>query len=113
MLGISAAEASKGLSVWSILVFPALFTAGMSLVDSSDGVLMVGAYGWAFVNPARKLNYNLVITGLSVVAAALVGTIEALGLVGDKFGLDAAYGSWPIPQGLVSGRLGTSWPPYS
>jgi high-affinity nickel-transport protein len=48
VLGISAAEASKGLSVWSILVFPALFTAGMSLVDSSDGVLMVGAYGWAF-----------------------------------------------------------------
>ena len=45
-LGISSAEASKGLSVWSILVFPALFTAGMSLVDSRDGVLMVGAYGW-------------------------------------------------------------------
>jgi high-affinity nickel-transport protein len=86
VLGISAAEASKGLSVWSILVFPARFTAGMSLVDSSDSVLMVGAYGWAFTNPVRKLYYNLVITGFSVAVAALVGAREALGLVGDKFG---------------------------
>ncbi len=86
VLGISAAEASKGLSVWSILVFPALFTAGMSLVDSSDGVLMVGAYGWAFMNPVRKLHYNMAITGFSVVFAVLVGAVEALGLVGDKFG---------------------------
>ena len=63
VLGISAAEASKGLSVWSILVFQALFTAGMSLVDSCDSVLVVGAYGWAFTNPVRKLYYNLAITG--------------------------------------------------
>jgi nickel/cobalt transporter (NiCoT) family protein len=92
LLGISAAEASKGLSVWSIMVFPALFTAGMSLVDSSDGVLMVGAYGWAFMNPVRKLHYNLGITSFSVVVAVLVGAIEALGLVGDKFGLEG--GLW-------------------
>src|SRR5438270_2116025 len=92
VLGISAAEASKGLSIWSILVFPALFTAGMSLVDSSDGMLMVGAYGWAFTNPLRKLRYNLAITGFSVVVAVLVGAIEAFGLVGAKFGLDG--GLW-------------------
>ena len=103
VLGISAAEASKGLSVWSILVFPALFTAGMSLVDSSDGVLMVGAYGWALMNPGRKLSYNLVITGLSVVAAVLVGTIEALGLVGDKFGLEG--GLW-VSADTTEARFG-------
>ena len=105
VLGISAAEASKGLSVWSILVFPALFTAGMSLVDSSDGVLMVGAYGWAFMNPVRKLSYNLVITGFSVVVAVLVGAIEALGLIGDKFGLE---GLWVTadPAGALFGTLG-------
>jgi nickel/cobalt transporter (NiCoT) family protein len=91
LLGISAAEASKGLSVWSILVFPALFTAGMSLVDSSDSVLMVGAYGWAFTNPARKLYYNLVITGFSVAVAVLVGAREALGLVGNKFGPEGGF----------------------
>ncbi len=106
MLGISAAEASKGLSVWSILVFPALFTAGMSLVDSSDGVLMVGAYGWAFVNPVRKLYYNLAITGFSVVAAVLVGTIEALGLVGDKFGLEVGLWVTADPAGALFGALG-------
>jgi high-affinity nickel-transport protein len=106
VLGISAAEASKGLSVWSILVFPALFTAGMSLVDSSDGVLMVGAYGWAFMNPMRKLHYNLAITGFSVVAAVLVGAIEALGLVGDKFGLDGGLWVTADATGARFGALG-------
>src|SRR5205814_5632776 len=87
VLGISAAEAAKGLPIWSILVFPALFTAGMSLVDTTDGVVMLGAYGWAFANPVRKLTYNLAITGLSVVVAALVGGVEALGLMAGKLGL--------------------------
>jgi nickel/cobalt transporter (NiCoT) family protein len=93
LLAISAAEAAKGLSIWSILVFPALFTAGMSLVDTSDGVLMVGVYGWAFVNPLRKLYYNLMITGVSVVAAVAVGAIEALGLAADKLGLTGGISS--------------------
>jgi high-affinity nickel-transport protein len=75
LLGISAAEASKGLPIWSILVFPALFTAGMSLIDTSDGVLMVGAYGWAFIKPIRKLYYNLTITFVSVFVAAVIGSI--------------------------------------
>ncbi|MGO8916721.1 MAG: HoxN/HupN/NixA family nickel/cobalt transporter [Stellaceae bacterium] len=92
LLGISAAEAARGLSIWSILIFPALFTAGMSLVDTSDGVLMLGAYGWAFMKPLRRLYYNLTITFVSVVAAAIVGGIEALGLVADK--LDRAGGFW-------------------
>ena len=106
VLGISAAEASKGLPVWSILVFPALFTAGMSLVDSSDGVLMVGAYGWAFMNPVRKLYYNLAITGFSVAVAVLVGAIEALGLVGDKFGLKGGLWLMADTIGARFGALG-------
>ena len=72
VLGISAAEASKGLPFWSILVFPALFAAGMSLIDTTDNILMLGAYGWAFVKPIRKLYYNMTITCVSVVVA-LVG----------------------------------------
>jgi nickel/cobalt transporter (NiCoT) family protein len=88
LLGISAAEASNGLPIWSILVFPALFTAGMSLVDSGDGALMVGAYGWAFTNPVRKLYYNPTITGVSVAVAVAVGGIEALGLIADRLGLE-------------------------
>jgi high-affinity nickel-transport protein len=97
VLGISAAEASKGLSVWSILVFPALFTSGMALVDSTDGILMLGAYGWAFVKPIRKLYYNMTITFVSVVVALLIGSIEALGLVGDQFKF----------QGVIWSAIGT------
>ncbi len=103
LLGISAAEASKGMSVWSILVFPALFTAGMSLVDTTDSVLMLGAYGWAFVKPIRKLFYNMTITAVSVVVALLVGGIEALGLIGDKFNLQGGF--WDA-IGELNGNFG-------
>jgi nickel/cobalt transporter (NiCoT) family protein len=98
LLGISAAQGSAGLPVWSILVFPALFTAGMSLVDTTDGVLMVNAYGWAFIKPIRKLYYNLTITLVSIVVALLIGSIEALGLIGDKLGL--AGGFWDFIAAL-------------
>ena len=87
LLGISAAEASKGLSFWSILVFPILFAAGMSLIDTTDNILMLGAYGWAFVKPIRKLYYNMTITSVSVVVALVVGGIEALGLLAGHFQL--------------------------
>ncbi len=87
LLGISAAEASKGLPLWSILVFPALFAAGMSLIDTTDNILMLGAYGWAFMKPVRKLYYNMTITMLSVLVALVVGGIEALGLLAGEFGL--------------------------
>jgi nickel/cobalt transporter (NiCoT) family protein len=87
LLGISAAQAAHGLSIWSILVFPALFTAGMSLMDTTDSTVMVGAYGWAFVKPMRKLYYNMSVTFASIVAALVIGGIEALGLIGVKFGL--------------------------
>jgi high-affinity nickel-transport protein len=85
LLGISAAEASKGLSLWSILVFPVLFAAGMSLVDTTDNILMLGAYGWAFVKPIRKLYYNMTITLVSALVAVVVGGIEALGLLAGQF----------------------------
>jgi len=91
LLGISAAEAAHGLSLWSILVFPALFTAGMSLIDTTDGVLMLGAYGWAFMKPMRKLYYNLTITFVSVLAALVVGGVEALGLVADHLNPEGGF----------------------
>jgi nickel/cobalt transporter (NiCoT) family protein len=91
LLGISAAEAAKGMSIWSILVFPVLFTAGMSLVDTTDGMLMTGAYGWAFIKPIRKLYYNLFITFVSVMVAVVIGGIESLGLIGDQFQLNGWF----------------------
>jgi high-affinity nickel-transport protein len=90
LLGISAAEASKGLPIWSIMVFPVLFAAGMSLIDTTDNILMLGAYGWAFVKPVRKLYYNLTITFVSVVVAFAVGGIEALGLLASQFNLSGS-----------------------
>jgi nickel/cobalt transporter (NiCoT) family protein len=91
LLGISGAEAAKGLSIWSIMVFPVLFTAGMALIDTSDGVLMMGVYQWAFVKPIRKLYYNLTITAVSVVVAVLIGGIEALRLAGEQFGFSGGF----------------------
>ncbi len=87
VLSISAVQAAQGLSLSTVLVFPALFTAGMALVDTTDSVLMGEAYGWAFVHPVRKLWYNLTITAASVAVALFIGGIEAAGLIADKFAL--------------------------
>jgi high-affinity nickel-transport protein len=86
-----AAQASNAVSSWSILIFPALFAAGMTLVDTTDGVLMLGAYGWAYRNPMRKLFYNLTITSVSVLVALVVGGVETLGLIAGQFQLHGAF----------------------
>jgi len=98
LISISAAEAVRGVSLWSILVFPALFAVGMALVDTADSVLMVNAYRWAFVDPVRKLWYNLTITGASVVVALFVGGVEALGLLGEKLELSGRF--WSVVASL-------------
>ena len=98
LFGISATQAANGASFGTLLVFPALFTAGMSLVDTTDGVLMLGAYGWAFLKPIRKLYYNLTITAVSVVVAVLIGGIETLGLLGDTLKLDGPF--WDLIRSL-------------
>jgi nickel/cobalt transporter (NiCoT) family protein len=117
LLAISAAEASKGLPLWSVLVFPALFAAGMSLIDTTDNILMLGAYGWAFVKPVRKLYYNMTITFVSVVVALIVGGIEALGLLASHFHLNGAFwdfvlklnGSFATLGYFIVGVFALSW----
>jgi high-affinity nickel-transport protein len=91
MFGISAAQAEMGVSFGAILILAMLFAAGMSLIDTTDGVIMLGAYDWAFVKPMRKLYYNMTITLISVVVALLIGGIEALGLIGNDLGLEGAF----------------------
>ena len=103
LLGISAAEATKGLSLWAILVFPALFAAGMSLIDTTDNILMLGAYGWAFIKPLRKLYYNMTITSISIVVALAVGSIEVLGLLGEQFQMTGNF--WNL-VGKLNGNFG-------
>lgn len=83
LFGLSV-QASHDASAWSVLVFPALFAAAMTLVDTADGILMLGAYGWAFVKPVRKLSYNLTITAVSVAVALAIGAIEVLGLIAER-----------------------------
>ena len=75
----------------SILIFPALFTVGMALIDTMDGILMLNAYGWAFIEPVRKLYYNMAITFLSVIVAVFVGGIETLSLLGIQLERSGAF----------------------
>ena len=108
LFGISSTQAANAMSFSSIMIFPALFTAGMSLVDTTDGVLMLGAYGWAFMKPIRKLYYNMTITAVSVVVAVVIGGLETLNLIGDQLGLTDGGGFWGAIGGLNDnfGRLG-------
>ena len=106
LLGISATQAAQGLPIWSILVFPALFTAGMTLMDTGDSILMLGAYGWAFMKPVRKLYYNLTITAASVIMAVVVGALETLNLIGDQLGLSDRGGFWGA-IGVINDNFGT------
>jgi nickel/cobalt transporter (NiCoT) family protein len=98
---VAASQASGGMSFGTVMIFPALFTAGMTLLDTTDSVLMVGAYGWAFLNPLRKIWYNLTITAISVVVALLIGGVEALGLIAGKLGLEGRF--WDLIGELNGG----------
>ncbi len=104
LLGLAATSGASHLPIWLILLLPAVFAAGMSLVDTTDGVLMLGAYGWAYVKPIRKLYYNLNITLVSVIIAFVIGGIEALSVVGAELGLSG--GVWGVADNLDFGLIG-------
>lgn len=106
LLAIVGTQAGNGLSILSILIFPLLFTAGMCLLDTTDGILMLGAYGWAFVKPVRKLYYNLNITLVSVLVALVVGGIEVLNIISMQFKLTG--GLWDVLGNLDFGVFGAA-----
>jgi high-affinity nickel-transport protein len=87
VLALGGGVAAAGLPWYAVLCLPALFTAGMTLMDTADGAFMSVAYGWAFSKPVRKVFYNLTITALSVAVALLVGTVELLGILTKYLGL--------------------------
>lgn len=97
LLVLAAGTAAFTLPWYAILVLPVLFAAGMSLFDAVDGILMTKAYGWAFLQPIRKVYYNLTVTMLSVVVALFIGVIVLAGLVAERLGIEsgplAALGS--------------------
>jgi nickel/cobalt transporter (NiCoT) family protein len=84
LLVLAGGAAVFNLPFWAILVLPVLFAAGMSLLDTTDGVFMNAAYGWAFAKPVRKVFYNMTITAISVAVALVIGTIELVGVLADQ-----------------------------
>ena len=94
LLVLAGGAAAFTLPWYAVLCLPILFAAGMSLFDTIDGSFMNFAYGWAFSKPVRKVYYNIIITGLSVAVAMIVGGIELLGLLAEKFSLTGGFWDW-------------------
>jgi high-affinity nickel-transport protein len=94
LLVVAGSAGAAGLPLYAILCLPVLFAAGMSLLDTIDGSFMNFAYGWAFSQPVRKVFYNITITGLSVMVAAVIGTIELGGLAAQHLNLTGSFWSW-------------------
>jgi high-affinity nickel-transport protein len=106
---VTVGTAAVGFPLWAVLLLPFLFACGMVLTDTSDGLSMRYAYGWAFAKPIRKVFYNLTLTLISVLVAFIVGTIEILGVVASEFGLSGGpFGFWTTMNWLnnASGPYG-------
>jgi high-affinity nickel-transport protein len=104
LLAATAYAATSGLPFYAVLALPLLFSGGMTLFDTLDGCFMNFAYGWAFARPVRKVYYNLVITGLSIAAAFLIGTIEILGVLTDELHLSGPF--WDFMSNFDINRAG-------
>jgi len=85
---------SSSIPLWMILVLPFMFTCGMVTTDTTDGVTMRMAYGWAFLNPLRKVYYNLTITIISVLVAFVIGAVEVFQVVGMELNLTTPFWNW-------------------
>lgn len=94
LLALAGTGAAAGVPWYAVLTLPVLFAAGMSLMDSLDGLFMAAAYEWAFANPVRKIVYNLAVTGLSVAVAWVVGTVELVSVLHDDLGWTDPVTEW-------------------
>jgi nickel/cobalt transporter (NiCoT) family protein len=104
LLTAAVYAATSGLPFYAVLALPLLFAGGMTLFDTLDGCFMNIAYGWAFARPVRKVYYNLVITGLSIAAAFLIGTVEICGLLAGRLGLHGPF--WDFVAGFDINKAG-------
>ena len=115
LLVIAGGAAVTGLPWYSILVLPILFCAGMCLFDSIDGSFMNFAYGWAFAQPVRKIYYNMVITGLSVAVALIIGVQEIISIFTEKLdihtGILGTIGNldWGAMGFIIVGLFAITW----
>ncbi|WP_370695364.1 HoxN/HupN/NixA family nickel/cobalt transporter [Patulibacter sp.] len=104
LLATAGSAAAGGLPLYAILCLPILFAAGMTLLDTIDGIFMTAAYGWAFAKPVRKVFYNITITGLSVVVALGIGLIEVVQVLADELRLTG--GVWDVFAALDLNAVG-------
>jgi nickel/cobalt transporter (NiCoT) family protein len=115
LLFLAAGGATSRLPFYAVLCLPLLFAAGMSMLDTIDGSFMHFAYGWAFSHPLRKAFYNLAITGLSVVVALVIGTIELAGLLAGRLGARDSFWAWFERAGtgalgfIIVGMFAATW----
>jgi high-affinity nickel-transport protein len=93
-----------GLPAMAVIALPILFAAGMSLMDTLDGIFMSKAYGWAFVSPLRKIYYNITTTSLSIFVAFAIGTVEIAALLIDQSGLTGQ--PWSTIAGIDINKAG-------
>jgi nickel/cobalt transporter (NiCoT) family protein len=98
---IAGSVGTYHVPLYSAFLLPLMFTAGMTLMDTTDSIMMLGAYGWAFVKPVRKLFYNMTITLISVLVALIIGGIEALGILQGQLNLTGGF--WSFVATLTSG----------
>lgn len=104
ILALSARSGQTGVPFWVIMLLPLLFMVGMCLIDALDGILMLGAYGWAFIKPIRKVYYNFIITFLSVLVAFVVGTYELLQILEAQYAFKGRL--WSLLDRLQFDNLG-------
>ena len=106
-LSATAAVGTVGgfLPPLAIIALPLIFAAGMTLMDSLDGIFMTKAYAWAFTSPLRKIYYNITTTGLSIFVAFVIGTIQFVGVLSDKTNIDN-YQPFTFIAGLDLNRVG-------
>ncbi|MDA8307790.1 MAG: HoxN/HupN/NixA family nickel/cobalt transporter [Deltaproteobacteria bacterium] len=104
VLGMAVLAAGKSVPILAIFVLPLIFSAGMIMVDTMDGIVMQSAYSWAFLNPVRKVYYNLSITTISVLIAMGVGTVEALQVLSTECSLKGAV--WTFLNRMDFGTMG-------
>ena len=104
LLVLAGTTVAAGLPFWAILSLPIVFAAGMSLLDTIDGSFMNFAYGWSFSRPARKIYYNITITGLSVAVALFIGGLEIAQVLSGQLHLTG--GVWTFADGLDLNHAG-------
>jgi high-affinity nickel-transport protein len=104
LLVLAGTSVAAGLPFWALLSLPLLFAGGMSLLDTIDGSFMNFAYGWAFSRPVRKVYYNLVITGLSILVAVFIGGLEVAQVFSEQLHLSGGF--WDYAQAFDLNRAG-------